>query len=92
MLSNSDSKNANPNDLFFDELYSNYQIRRVYANRMVNANAQKRGKLTELLIDNFSMPNYIPIANEYPSYKLVGHIERKVAIDKESVDKFCRFN
>ncbi len=87
MLSNSDSKNTNPNDSFFDELYSNYQIRRVYANRMVNANAQKRGKLTELLIDNFSMPNYIPIAYEYSSYKLVGQIERKVSIDKIRIDK-----
>lgn len=87
MLSNSDSKNANPDDSFFDELYSNYQIRRVYANRMVNCNAKKRGKLTELLIDNFSKPNYIPILYEFPSYKLIGHIERKVSIYKLRVDK-----
>jgi len=48
MLSNSDCK-----DMFFDNLYQNYQIERVLASRNVNANPKKRGKLTELLIRNF---------------------------------------
>lgn len=52
ILSNSDVKGKNPNDDFFDDLYRQFNINRVYATRMVNSNAQKRGKLTELLITN----------------------------------------
>ena len=54
MLSNSDCKGRNPNDTFFDDLYRNYIIERVYASRFVNANPAKRGKLTELLIRNYA--------------------------------------
>lgn len=53
MLSNSDCRGANPEDHFFDELYKDYIIERVYASRFVNANSEKRGKLTELLIRNY---------------------------------------
>lgn len=53
MLSNSDCKGRNPKDLFFDNLYKDYVIERVYAARSVNANPKKRGKLTELLIRNY---------------------------------------
>ena len=52
ILSNSDVKGKNPNDDFFDNLYEQFSIKRVFATRMVNANAEKRGKLTELLITN----------------------------------------
>ncbi len=52
ILSNSDVKGKNPNDDFFDNLYEQFTIKRVFATRMVNANAEKRGKLTELLITN----------------------------------------
>jgi DNA adenine methylase len=52
ILSNSDVKGKNPNDNFFDDLYDEFNIKRVYASRMVNANAAKRGKLKELLITN----------------------------------------
>lgn len=52
ILSNSDVKGKNPTDNFFDELYNEFEIQRVFATRMINANAQKRGKLTELLITN----------------------------------------
>ena len=48
MLSNSDCK-----DMFFDELYSQYAIERVWASRSVNANASKRGRLTEILVHNY---------------------------------------
>lgn len=53
MLSNSDSRSQNPQDTFFDDVYKGFNIERVYASRMVNANGSKRGKLTELLISNF---------------------------------------
>ena len=52
ILSNSDVKGKNPNDNFFDELYSDFNIYRVNARRNINANPNKRGKLTELLITN----------------------------------------
>lgn len=52
MLSNSDCSMKNPNDLFFEKLYQDYAIERVYASRSINANPSKRGKLTELLIHN----------------------------------------
>ena len=52
ILSNSDVKGINPDDDFFDDLYEQFSIKRVFATRMINANAEKRGKLTELLITN----------------------------------------
>ena len=53
MLSNSDCKGRNVEDDFFDRLYEDFFIERVYAKRCINANAAKRGTLTELLIRNY---------------------------------------
>lgn len=53
MLSNSDPKNENPDDHFFEELYSKFRIQRIKANRMINCNGNKRGKINELLITNY---------------------------------------
>ena len=53
LLSNSDPKNTNPDDNFFDDLYAGFTIRRVDAVRMINSKADKRGKITELLISNY---------------------------------------
>ena len=53
MVSNSDPKNTNPNDNFFDDLYAQQQINRVSASRMINSNAGSRGKISELLICNY---------------------------------------
>ncbi|MEZ5334928.1 MAG: DNA adenine methylase [Methanolobus sp.] len=58
MLSNSDPRNENPDDDFFDELYSNrmypnFNIERVPATRMINCNAQKRGSINELIVTNY---------------------------------------
>ena len=52
VLSNSDPKNVNPEDNFFDDLYKSYKIHRVSTTRMINSNAEKRGKINELLICN----------------------------------------
>lgn len=54
MLSNSDCLGKNHKDSFFDELYLNYSIERVLASRSVNAIASKRGKLTEIVVRNYS--------------------------------------
>jgi len=53
LVSNSDPKNTNPEDNFFDDLYSGFNINRVYATRMINSKSSGRGKITELLISNF---------------------------------------
>lgn len=52
LVSNSDPKNANVNDNFFDDLYSCFKIKRVSAYRMINSNVKKRGTINELLITN----------------------------------------
>ncbi|MFA5598851.1 MAG: DNA adenine methylase [Pusillimonas sp.] len=53
ILSNSDPKNTNVEDNFFDELYANYTINRIEAKRMINSNSSGRGSIKELLICNF---------------------------------------
>jgi DNA adenine methylase len=53
MLSNADCSAKNPEDTFFETIYEKFNIHRVYASRAINANPEKRGKLTELLIMNY---------------------------------------
>jgi DNA adenine methylase len=53
MLSNSDPKNIDKNDNFFDELYADFTINRIQANRMINSKASRRGAISELLITNY---------------------------------------
>jgi DNA adenine methylase len=52
MLSNSDPF-SHCQDLFFDTLYSDFNIFRIEAKRIINANADKRGKIFELLITDY---------------------------------------
>ena len=60
MLSNADCSAKNPEDTFFEKLYADFYISRVNASRAINANPNKRGKLTELVISS-----YPPIEYEY---------------------------
>ncbi len=53
MLSNSDPKNVDQTDNFFDDLYEKYHIKRLLATRMINCNASKRGLIKEVLITNY---------------------------------------
>ncbi|MBR5473304.1 MAG: Dam family site-specific DNA-(adenine-N6)-methyltransferase [Clostridia bacterium] len=53
VVSNSDPKNINSEDDFFEEIYASHNIRRVEANRMINSKGASRGKIKELLISNF---------------------------------------
>ena len=53
VVSNSDPKNSDTEDDFFDKLYSAHKIKRVEATRMINCNSEARGKIKELLISNF---------------------------------------
>ena len=52
VVSNSDPKNSDESDSFFDDLYSSYTIMRVSAKRMINSKASGRGSINELLICN----------------------------------------
>ena len=52
VVSNSDPKNSDTDDDFFDNIYNAHKIKRVEATRMINCNAQARGKIKELLISN----------------------------------------
>lgn len=53
MLSNSDPKNIDPSDNFFEEIYKDFNILRVPAKRMINSNASKRGEINEIVITNY---------------------------------------
>ena len=53
VISNSDPKNNDIDDNFFDKLYKNYNINRVKATRMLNSNVSLRGAINELLITNY---------------------------------------
>ena len=53
MLRNSNPKNTNENDNFFEKIYKGFNINEVSAKRMINANAKGRGEISELLITNY---------------------------------------
>lgn len=53
MLSNSDPKNENKEDNFFEHLYSDFKIERLKARRMINCDASRRGEINELLVMNY---------------------------------------
>ena len=51
-LSNSDPKNLDPNDDFFDDLYKDYIIERVEARRNINCKGSGRSKINEIIVHN----------------------------------------
>lgn len=53
MLSNSDPKNENKEDNFFERLYDGFRIERLKARRMINCDASKRGVINEILVMNY---------------------------------------
>lgn len=53
MLSNSDPKNTNEKDNFFDDIYNGFEIKRVFAKRMINSSASNRGDITEIVVMNY---------------------------------------
>lgn len=69
MLSNSDCSAKNPADRFFEDIYDDFYINRVYASRSINANPAKRGRLTELLICNYRPEGYGEnVAESFPDF------------------------
>ena len=76
VISNSDPKNNNIDDNFFDELYKNYNINRVKATRMLNSNASLRGVINELLITNYK---WLEIKNMRNFEKWLGKFKNSIA-------------
>ena len=52
VASNSDPKDVNPAENFFDTIYNHFIIKRVSAARMINSDASGRGAVSELMISN----------------------------------------
>ena len=50
ILSNSDPKNTQVDDEFFDELYKDYKLLRINAPRVISARAEGRAKVSEVLV------------------------------------------
>ncbi len=55
LLSNSDPKNTDTADSFFDDLYCGFNIERVAANRAISATTAGRKAITELMIYNYAV-------------------------------------
>ncbi len=55
MLSNSNPKNINKEDTFFDNIYQGFNINQIQASRMINANSNGREKISEILVTNYNM-------------------------------------
>jgi DNA adenine methylase len=55
MLSNSDPKNEDPSNDFFDTIYKGFYIDRVKASRVINCIGNKRGNIKELIITNYKI-------------------------------------
>jgi len=53
LLSNSDPKNEDPTDQFFENHYAEFAIETVKANRAINCKADGRGQINELIITNY---------------------------------------
>lgn len=53
MLTNSDGKSQDPDDTFMEQLYSNYNVERIWSKNAIVAKPEKRDKLSELLVRNF---------------------------------------
>lgn len=53
MLSNSDPKNIDPEDDFFETIYSNFNILRVDAKRSINSDSSKRNSIKEIVVTNY---------------------------------------
>lgn len=52
IASNSDPRKTEQEETFFDLIYKQFYIKRVFATRMINANPQNRGFISEIMISN----------------------------------------
>ena len=69
MLSNSNPKNINKEDNFFDNIYNGFNINEIYANRMINSKADGRGKISEIVVTNYNNKYSKGMKNEMDKIK-----------------------
>ena len=69
MLSNSNPKNINKEDNFFDNLYKGFNINEIYSNRMINSKADGRGKISEIVVTNYNNTYSKEMENEMERIK-----------------------
>ena len=94
LASNSDPKNVDAQDNFFNEIYKDFMVETVYAKRAINSNGRKRGNVSELLISSFKQDAYIPVESfQRESFSKYGIFLPKFEISKIKIDKsrfsFC---
>ena len=53
LLCNSDPKNTDPDDDYFEKKYSGFNLYRVKAKRMINRNGFDRNEISEIMITNY---------------------------------------
>jgi DNA adenine methylase len=82
MLSNSDPRNGNPDDDFFDGLYRGFHLHRVSAARMINSDPVGRGPITELLITNYPSPSAPRLIRRFPDGS-------RLEYDQGAFDEWC---
>lgn len=68
MLSNSNPKNTNENDDFFENIYKGFNINEISAKRMINCNSKGREKFQNYLLQ--ILPNKIFLFVQVPFYFL----------------------
>jgi DNA adenine methylase len=84
MLSNSNPRNVDPDDTFFDELYAGFTVSEVLAARAINSNGKKRGRISELVITNYDGSSQYctlhptPSTTSAPTYPLAGTSSNKL--------------
>ena len=88
VASNSDPKNIDVNDNFFNEIYKGFIVETVYAKRAINSKGSKRGNVSELLISSFDQDEYIPVTPLLrESFSRYGKFLPKFEISKIKIDK-----
>lgn len=64
MLSNSDPRNTDPGDDYFDRLYGDFHITRVPARRAINSDGAGRGRISEVVVTNYPAGHRGPLLPE----------------------------
>lgn len=88
MLSNSDSRILDKNDDFFERIYKDYNIQRIYANRSINSKGNNRGLVPELLITNYKKINVNYIGDDKMNNDNVNNISKvyKEKLNLKNID------
>jgi DNA adenine methylase len=92
VMSNSDPKNTDINDNFFDDLYKDFNIDRVSATRRLNRNNNGRGAVNEILIYNLKTKS-LTTKKDIPPCEVINFINKfKFIFANELEQVFTRGN